>query len=205
MTDSFVSGFYYLDTLGSLARAGHSIFLRQGLMGGWYSLLQPTPLNSTEMFVSNFVPLPDYWAGLLFKHTMGEEVLNAGPNNASASGSLRVYAHCAGGEGAKTPGAVTVLIINLSSEELTVDAIGGIQRLSPRLEWHLTPVLPGDPGLQASEVLLNGDPLGLISSGELPSLAPRRAASGRDKTLTIAPTSFVFVTALAANVSACRP
>ncbi len=39
VTNSFWSGFWYLDQLASFARTGHGAYCRQTLMGGHYGLL----------------------------------------------------------------------------------------------------------------------------------------------------------------------
>ena len=213
VTNAFVSGFYYLDTLANLAQAGHSVFLRQGLMGGWYSLLQPTPLSATTQYVSDFVPLPDFWAGLLFKRTMGVEVLRAGPHTASASEMLRMYAHCAtaaaAGEedGVARTGAITLLLLNLGHAPLSIGHIRGLgsrSNLSPRLEWHLTPGngTGAAAAMSSSEVWLNDKKLELTQDGMMPALEPRKVGAGGGP-LVVAPASFAFVTLLAANASAC--
>lgn len=83
VTDSFHSGFWYLDSMGSMASRGHASFCRQTLVGGNYGLLNTT----------TFEPNPDYYSLLLWSRLMGSVVLNVTKDSGSSS-KLRVYAHC---------------------------------------------------------------------------------------------------------------
>ncbi len=52
-TNAFVSGFWYLDQLGTLAQLEHKVFCRQTLVGGDYEVIAK----------DTFLPNPDYWTG----------------------------------------------------------------------------------------------------------------------------------------------
>ena len=80
MSDTFASSFWWVDQLGLLAERGHSVMIRQTLVGSDYGLLDDETL----------APLPDYWVSLLWKQRMGAEVLEVWTDEPD----VRLYAHC---------------------------------------------------------------------------------------------------------------
>jgi hypothetical protein len=80
LSDSFASGFYWLKTLGTAARNGVAVVVRQDLVGADYGLLDDQSL----------APRPDYWTSWLWKNLMGEIVLDA---SVPVPG-VELYAHC---------------------------------------------------------------------------------------------------------------
>ena len=143
VTDSFVSSFWYLDSLGVLALAGTQVVCRQTLLGGSYGLVElggppeaggggppPRRLNS------------DMYAATLWRRLMGPRVLSvhvradeveegskggekagnakerAAARAAARKGvlSLRLYASCTGTAAGLPAGSITLLALNLRSE-----------------------------------------------------------------------------------------
>ena len=83
-------------------------------------------------------PRPDYFASLLFKQLMGNQVLNTSVVHTTY---VRSYAHCAS---AMYPaGSVTLLLINLYQNETFVELPLSLQTL-PMALYSLTPPSPLD-------------------------------------------------------------
>ena len=88
VTDAFVSGFWYIDALGSLALAGTQVVCRQTLIGGSYSLLSlgaafdTATADNTSTTADGWVPPAaprrvnsDMYAAALWRRLMGPRVL----------------------------------------------------------------------------------------------------------------------------------
>ncbi|KAK8277683.1 hypothetical protein V6Z11_D10G291000 [Gossypium hirsutum] len=189
---TFAFGFWYLDQLGMTSVYNHKVYCRQALTGGNYALLNTT----------TFVPNPDYYGALLWHRVMGSKVLSA---THKGSPYLRVYSHCA----KKEPG-VSFVFINLSKNtSFEIDLFhdlnlnGGSPNFEfkghkKREEYHLT---PKDGNILSSIVLLNGTPLELSDSLEIPELKPK-LVDGL-KPISIAAHSIAFVTIRDFNAPAC--
>ncbi|XP_074283336.1 heparanase-like protein 3 [Silene latifolia] len=188
VTDSFVSGFWYLDQLGMAASYNTKTFCRQALIGGHYGLLNTT----------TFVPNPDYYSSLLWHRLMGKRVLQTkvyGPPK------IRAYTLCS-----RQSGGITLLILNIEDKayEISVSTQDGSITSSSkqgikREEYHLTSP-NGD--YQSQTILLNGQVLSLTSSNDIPQLEPQRVDSG--KPIEVAPYSYVFVQFLGIFALACK-
>ena len=226
LTNSFVSGIWYLDSLGLYASTGTQVFCRQDLVGGFYGLLEDgCPFagldpRAPECTFYPPVPNPDYFAALAWKKTMGRRVLRATVRSADVDGDagpyLRSYAHCspptvgptvAQADAASTRGrgggGVSFVLINTHSSSAINVSMGMALSKLQRLEWHFTS--PG--GGQGKLSMLNGVPLKISSNGssggwQLPSLAGVEAA-GTDA-LVIQPGSYSFVSYPHADVVACK-
>jgi len=180
-SDRFVSTFYYLNSLGYLAREGVGVVTRWTLSGPQpYALIDDATLT----------PRPDYWAALLWRRTMGRQVL--APKVGSPDEHLRVYSHCTPSGADVPPGAVTTLLLNTNrSEPASVDLGASAER--PARAYVVT----GDPA--GTAVSLNGTELVLGDGGELPPLASRELAGPA----TIPPASYAFVVSPAADNRDC--
>jgi len=156
------------------------------LSGGGYPLILADD-NGT------LTPVPDYWVALLHKRLMGTAVLNVSLAAEEGASRLRAYAHCA-----RAPtGRVTLTLINLSPDTLSVGTGPLAPSAGTRDEWHLTPGprLPGLSRLQSASTLLSGVALNVLPGPELPSLAPRTVdASTGPITLAAQSIAFVVVT-----------
>lgn len=197
VSNAFVYSFWYLDQLGMSSVYDTKTYCRQSLIGGYYSLLDTT----------TFVPNPDFYSALLWHQLMGRNVL---ATRFSGSNKLRAYAHCA-----KQSKGITLLLINLD-ENTTMDTTvlfngtWSLQRRHHRIhrrkhawspnpgvykaaqntreEYHLT---AKDGDIQSRIMLLNGQILGLNSSGDIPPLEPISVNSSAP--IVIAPYSIAFI------------
>ncbi|KAA8532948.1 hypothetical protein F0562_032935 [Nyssa sinensis] len=162
VSHTFVNGFWYLDQLGMSSTYNHKVYCRQAFIGGNYGLLNTT----------SFIPNPDYYGALLWHRLMGKKVLSV---NQNGSPYLRAYCHCS----KKTDG-ITLLLINMSnSTTFEVSVINDlnlypgqsekIYSTEQREEYHLT---PKDGNIQSDVLLLNGTPLKLTESSDIPALNP---------------------------------
>jgi len=88
LTDTFANGFLWLDKLGTSARLGIDLVVRQTFYWGHYALLD-----------TDFTPRPDYWLTLLYKRLVGRKVLKTkflkSKRSKSSDSNVRIYAHCA--------------------------------------------------------------------------------------------------------------
>merc|ERR1719188_382528 len=74
-TNAFMSAFWYLDSMATVAQLGHAAFCRQALVGGNYGLLDAA---------TGLVPNPDFYAALLWTRLMGPQVLGAARTGGAA-------------------------------------------------------------------------------------------------------------------------
>ncbi|GLT27586.1 hypothetical protein SLA2020_025730 [Shorea laevis] len=185
VSSTFADGFWYLDQLGMTSTFNHKVFCRQALVGGNYALLDsPT-----------FIPKPDYYGALLWHRLMGRVVLST---THQGSPYLRVYSHCA----KRKPG-ITLIFINLekwksfnislfNDENLYMNVKSpdaDFKGYKPREEYHLT---PEDGNIQSDVMLLNGTPLKLTESLDIPQMEPKHVDASAP--ITVAPQSIVYVT-----------
>ncbi|CAA2998228.1 heparanase 2 [Olea europaea subsp. europaea] len=195
VSHTFVDGFWYLDQLGMTSTFNHKVFCRQAFIGGNYALLNTT----------TFIPNPDYYGALLFHRLMGKNVLSV---NHNGSPYLRAYSHCS-----KNSDGIAVLLINMSNSTTfeisvvndfnfypedqikTMDDSDGTEQ---REEYHLT---PKDGNIQSDVVLLNGIPLKLTESSDIPSMNPKLVDASLP--ITVVPDSIVFATLKGFQAPAC--
>ena len=172
-SSTFLDTFRYVDQLGRFARQGASVVFHNTLAASDYSLIDD----------ETWLPRPNYWAALLWRRLMGQEVLDTGSND----GDLHTYAHCLKDHS----GGVAVVAINLSpSQEVAINLPVASTR------YTLTA-----PELQSEEVALNGEVLGLTADDSLPALNGVPAPAGNSQ---IAPASVNFFAVPGANNHACR-
>jgi len=165
VADRFVNSFWYLETLGRMARAGEEAFVRWTLSGSTYGLIDDATLE----------PRPDYWAAVLWRRLMGGVVL--APVTSVADPDLRVFAHCTrNGEN----GAVTLLALN-SSQTRTI----GLDLPGHHADLYL--VTASDPA--SAEIRLNGASLITAAHGRLPDLTPVASRN----VIALPPVSYAFV------------
>ncbi len=186
VSDAFVSGFWWLDQLGRVARRGEPVLVRQTLSGSNYGLIDDDTLD----------PRPDYWTSVLWRRMMGDRVLDA---TAGRDPRLRVYAHCTRhGAPDAAPGAVTLAVVNLDPSRgvsLELGAYGDIADV-----YELS-----SPDLTSPVIDLNGARLIASSDGSLPALAP--AVVSRDAAglrASFEPATYGFVVLPHAEAPACR-
>jgi hypothetical protein len=171
---TFLDTFRYLDQMGRLAKAGVRVVMHNTLAASDYGLLDQTTLT----------PRPNYWGALLWRQLMGTGVLEAG---VSTEAGLHVYAHCQRG----TPGGVALLVINTDRAASRGLAIAGASQRF-RLEAE---------GIQDGVAALNGVPLALSDTSDLPRLTGVATTAGE---VTFAPATITFLAVPAAGNAACR-
>jgi heparanase 1 len=166
LSDRFIAGFWWLDTLGLLARAGQHIVTRQNLSGADYSLLNETKLD----------PNPDYWNSYLWKQLMGTTVLDV--KYSPQRPDLRLYAHSSRDQ---APPTKVVLALNINQQE------------SLELDFGTSPLqvyLCTADDLLDRQVLLNGQPLETGTDGSAPELQP---VTVTDSPVLLPPVSYTFI------------
>lgn len=215
VSNTFVNSFWYLDQLGMAAKFDTKVYCRQTLIGGNYGLLDTT----------TFVPKPDYFSALLWHRLMGKEVIAV---NTSAAIYLRSYAHCSKGRDGIT--LLLINLSNQTEFKLTVknsmnidldmekktdtnrkSFIHGLKRVvswvgskssdksSFREEFQLA---PEDGELQSKTMLLNGKPLQLTESGDIPDLEP--VLVDVNSPMSVSPLSIKFVVLPTFEASGCK-
>jgi len=166
LSDRFIAGFWWLDTLGRLARHGQKVVIRQNLSGADYSLVHDDTLE----------PNPDYWNSLLWKRLMGTEVLDV--ELSEETSTIRLYAHRTRDA---DPHSVSVLAMNTHPKEnIALDFSH-----SPLEVFHCT-----SDDLLGRDVLLNRRRMETRADGSTPEFEPK-VVSG--DSLFLPPTSYAFV------------
>ena len=186
-TNSFMSAFWYLPSLGGSAARRHDKFCRQTFIGGNYEIVDKTTLE----------PNPDYYAAKLFGGLMGKRVLQTD----SYSSSVNAYAHCAAdGKG------VALLLLNYGETSVSMPSIktldGGELPVNPREEYVLTGVEieTAADALHSNVVALNGVTLRMVDD-KLPSVKPKIVSEGN---IVLPPTSYGFFVFPNWNIDACK-
>ncbi|KAF5202428.1 Heparanase-like protein [Thalictrum thalictroides] len=185
VSHTYVNSFWYLDQLGMTSKFNHKVFCRQTLIGGNYGLLNTT----------TFVPNPDYYSALLWHRLMGKNVLSTTHNGTPY---LRAYSHCS-----KNKTGITLLLINMSNSTSLHVSVANHLNLHPkggkaREEYHLT---PKDNNVQSDVMLLNGSPLVLTKTLDIPALNP--VLVDPSSPIYIVPDSIVFVALRDFQAPAC--
>ncbi|KAK8684464.1 hypothetical protein V6N13_040491 [Hibiscus sabdariffa] len=207
VSDTFVNSFWYLDQLGMASKYHTKVYCRQTLIGGNYGLLNAT----------TYVPNPDYYSALLWQRLMGKVVLAV---DSDASPFLRSYAHCSKGRAGVTLLMInlsdkTKLVTDVQSSINNIKLATEQQNISRksfscslkkavsgsgvgteassdqdlyREEYHLT---PENGYLQSRTMLLNGNPIQLTDTGNIPRLDPVLINS--KSPISITPLSIAFV------------
>ncbi|KAI9168845.1 hypothetical protein LWI28_002699 [Acer negundo] len=140
------------------------------------------------------------FCALMWHRLMGKNVLSATHNG---SPYLRAYSHCSRDK----PG-ITLLLINMSNSTTFEVSVANDENLYPdnmkcnggmqREEYHLTPECGN---LQSDVLLLNGTPLKLTESLDIPSINPELVDASSP--IKVSPDSIVFVTLIGFNAPAC--
>lgn len=202
VTNSFNSGFWFLDQMGIFAANGHGAYCRQTLVGGHYSLL--------DYFT--YEPNADYYSLLLWSRLMGKKVLATSAKSKEpieADLSLRAYSHCTPGNA----GSVTFVLINLSNttavaiNDITLETGSRNLLATSRREEYI--VTSGSVSTNETDILisksvrLNGELLKVSEDFRIPSLNPYivKAPQGA---LVMQPLSYGFIVFPDADVAICK-
>jgi len=171
---TFLDTFRYLIEHASLARRGVKVIMHNTLAASDYGLIDQ----------NTFEPRPNYWATLLWHKLMGTTVLDP---QISVVPSTYVYAQC--GEGLR--GGVTLLVINADrqrSVDLNLPTAGERYTLTAKQ-------------LEDTAVELNGKPLRLTSSGDLPQFEGEPVNAGR---VSFAAASITYLSIANAGNANCQ-
>ena len=157
--------------MASKALNGYSLFCRQDYIGADYGLVD----------CSTGTPLPDFYTALIYKKTMGTNVINTTVSTANAS-AIRSYASC------KEQGVgLTVLLLNLAEKNVTVHLSYGDEsdKSTPRrVDWVLSGSQDSEQsinhltGLKSTAVELNGELCVADSDGTIPDLKGSASSEG---------------------------
>lgn len=171
---TFLDTFRYLIEHASLARRGVKVIMHNTLAASDYGLIAQ----------NTFEPRPNYWATLLWHKLMGTTVLDP---QISAERNTYVYAQCREGR----RGAVMLLVINADRQrsfDLNLPIAGERYTLTAKQ-------------LEDSTVELNGKPLRLTSSGDLPQFKGEPVNAGR---VSFAPVSITYLSIANAGNTNCQ-
>lgn len=173
LSDVYLSGLWWLDQLGLMAKNGAAVMVRQTLSGMTYGMIENETLT----------PRTDYWNSFLWKKLMGNQVL-ALTLNENNSDKLRAYCHKANPE---TGMQYAVLLINLDHEKnQNVIFMNNNFAEAQVFELNADDIL-------GNQVKLNGFKLAL-NNGSLPKLnAKSLNQTDLEKGITINPLSYSFV------------
>jgi len=191
LSDRFVSGFWWIHTLGMAAEAGIIRVHRQDVAGfsfnhrGSHYMLAGTSGWINETVSGPLTPHPDWFTSVLHKQLAGNAVLTSHLTaEAGIDASVAVHVWCAA-KGANAPaGAVTISFLNLNESDVQLVLSG--TAATPRVEYMLQPgsstsetfwmrekksfikaVPPSS--LTSDKVLLNGKELTVGKDGMLPN------------------------------------
>ncbi|KAL2621503.1 hypothetical protein R1flu_001708 [Riccia fluitans] len=214
VSNAFISAFWYLDQLGTASRYNNQAFCRQTFVGGFYGILDV-----------NFNPNPDYYGALLWQQLMGSGVFAVDIRGGNTD--VRAYAHCQ----RNSQSGVTLLVLNYSNStrqrlDLSLVGYSADHNRSPsnfqalitsrkceedecltsneassedvRLEYHMS---PANNSLTSRTVLLNGQPLLVTPSGDIPTLSPVKV--NMNSPISLAPLTYAYVVIPGANPPAC--
>jgi heparanase 1 len=171
---TFLDTFRYLTEHAGLARRGVKVIMHNTLAASDYGLLDQ----------NTFEPRPNYWGILLWRKLMGTTVLDP---QVSPAPNAYIYAQCMQGRS----GGVTVLVVN-ADQQHSLD----INVPTPSERYTLTA-----QQLEDTTVLLNGKPLRLTSSGDLPQLKGEPVNATR---VSFAPSSITYLTIANAGNANCQ-
>jgi hypothetical protein len=171
---TFLDTFRYLVEHANLAQRHVKVIMHNTLAASDYGLLDQ----------NTFEPRPNYWATLLWSRLMGTTVLDP---QVSVAPNIYVYAQCL----ARRPGGVTLLILNADRQRsLELNLPTASERYTLTAEK-----------LEETTVELNGEPLRLTSSGDLPQIGSEPVKAGR---VSFAPISITYLAVAKAGNAYCQ-
>ncbi|XP_066488393.1 heparanase-like [Tiliqua scincoides] len=188
LSDTYISGFMWLDKLGLSARLGIDVVLRQAFFGA----------GSYHLVDADFEPLPDYWLSLLYKQLVGTKVLNVNLTGEDPR-KLRVYLHCTNDLHPKyRDGDITLFALNLynSTKHLQLPSSFSNKQVD---EYLLLPY--GKENILSKSIQLNGHVLKMLDDETLPNLTEKPLSPG--SSLGLPAFSYGFYVIKNAKMMAC--
>ena len=188
ISNTYLQGFMFLDSLGVAAYLKHSIYFKQSLFGTRYSCL----LNvSADQQTAD--PSSSYWISLIYRKLVSNKVLTV-TGNTDKDRYIRMYAHCLNGS---TNGSVVVYIMNLNNTTQQIQLSNDPMALSPQ-HWYLLSY----KDMTDTDILLNGVKLAMPNNSTLPDITPDvRPAS---KSIEFPGLHYGFIVFPLANVKPCK-
>lgn len=172
ISDTFESSLWWTDVLGSMAKHGQKVIVRQDLVGANYSLLDEKTLD----------PLPDFWVSLLWKKLMGTKVFAV--HVSEDNDYIRIYAHATYQALGYTNDTITIVCINLQNKKNAVFFKN--LNINNGILYELSA-----KSLSERLVLLNSKPLTLGKS-TIPSLEGKHIKI-KNNMIDLAPLSITFL------------
>lgn len=170
VTDRFLAGWAWLNTLNVVGAAGFSRVHRQDI-AGWsfafgtsnYMLLGPPGWTNGSNDL--LTPHPDYYTTILFKQLVGSVVLETNQSGADQTDAAFAGQFWCGRE----PNTVVLVLTNLGQADIQLTLPGNLAGAS-REDYMLTATASGTTmaDLQSDSVFLNGALLTVDNSGKLP-------------------------------------
>jgi hypothetical protein len=185
ISDAWQSTTWLYDQLGQSGEHGVSLQLRECLICSRYAYLN----------VSTAAPLPDFFTAALWHTKVGSRVLAVHPPHLGRT--LRGYARCTR---AQTPGAVTLVVINVGTEAADVSVSLASGDFDPDAEQRVYNLAAMDGTHSSSVASLNGRALALVNDG-LPAFVPRVESAGTAVTIEALGVALLDVDA---HAPACR-
>ena len=201
LSNTFASGFWFVNQLGMTAGEGFWQLYRQNVIADYYSLAGnkgwvggPMDDDVWANATMPLVPNPDFFTALLWQRLMGRAFLDSSLGNIDANSSLPVRVHVACAGTGKT-GDVAVAFVNGGTSTVTSN-LNGLEP-SSLIEYIMS---PGDElGLLSRSVRLNnGEPLDLYD--ELSG----RVVSGATTTLEFPALTYGFIVLEGSGAAACE-
>lgn len=211
VSDSFRGSLWFANLLGAFAKTkplSHGVYCRQSLLGGHYELVRHETM----------APNPDYWVAHLWKELVDTKavgpIISPGREDTVELSSwytfgcceeayedtVLIHSFCAKSD--DKDGDVIFIVINIS-ESMGINL--NITMGGDRTEYVLRPADAGEEGMRSREVLLNGRPMSIGSSGIIhPGVRERGVSRVRNDLAHVPPISIAFVVVHGANVEECQ-
>jgi heparanase 1 len=192
-SDSYAAGFMLLYKLGIAAIKNHSVVCQRNLI-----IIQRGPVDWT------LSPLPTYWISYVFKHLVGHGVLSVNgqlePNKTVHAFAFCTHVSDQAVNKSYSPGAVTVILINLQQTESALINIS-LPLISNDINVDVYHLTPKDGILISDLIYLNGKQLELGVHNDLPVLTAVQLSG--PKYIEVPPLTYGFYVITNANAKAC--
>jgi heparanase len=207
VTDRFVAGFCWLNTLITVGRSGFDRVHRQDI-AGWsfafgeshYQLVGPPGWVVGSQLLT---PHPDYWTTLLWRQLVGYSVLNTNVTggNQALLDSVDLSLWCAAPNTSPYGSKTVILAFTVMSTDTDISiTLPDILQTSEMTQYFLT--APNDD-LQSDDIQLNGQTLTLGEGGKLLSYPIMgKTISAGQQSILLSKLSYGFI-AFDTTIAAC--